>query len=57
MKKVHYIQDTKKFWQAHKESRDSVLKDIANRSKEDQRLIRTKMQANHTAVRNSRKVT
>ena len=57
MKKINYIKDTKKFWKAHKESRDAIDKDIASRSPAKQRIIRAKMHANHTAMRNAKKVT
>ena len=56
MKKINYIKDTKKFWKAHKESRDAVDKDIASRSPAKQRVIRTKMRANHMAMRNAKKI-
>lgn len=57
MKKINYIQDTEKFWQAHKESREAIDRDIANRPLAEQRVIRAKMRANHTAMRNATKVT
>ncbi len=56
MKKINYIQDTKKFWQAHKESREAVDKDIASRSPEEQHIIKAKMRANHEAMRNARRI-
>lgn len=56
MRKINYIQDTKKFWQAHKESRDAIDKDIASRPPAEQRVIRAKMYANHTAMRSAKKV-
>jgi hypothetical protein len=56
MKKINYIQDTKKFWQAHKKSRDAVDKDIASRSPKEQRVVRDKMRANHAAMRNAKKI-
>jgi len=56
MKKINYIQDTKKFWQAHKESRGAIDRDIANRPLEEQRVIKAKMRANHKAMRTARKI-
>ena len=56
MGKINYIQDTKKFWQAHKESRDAIDRDIASRSPAEQRVIKAKMRANHTAMRNATKI-
>jgi len=56
MKKIHYIQDTKKFWQAHKESRDAVDKDFASRPLKEQLVIRAKMRACHKAMRNAKKI-
>ena len=56
MKKINYIRDTKKFWHSHKESRGAIDKDIASRSPAKQRVIKAKMQANHTAMRNAKKV-
>lgn len=56
MQKINYIQDTKRFWRAHKESRGAIDKDIANRPPAEQRVIRAKMRANHTAMRNAKKV-
>ncbi len=56
MRKINYIQDTKEFWQAHKESRDAIDKDIASRSPAKQRVIKMKMQANHMAMRNAKKI-
>ncbi len=56
MRKINYIQDTKKFWRAHKVSRDAIDKDIASRPPAEQRVIRATMHANHTAMRNAKKV-
>lgn len=56
MKKINYIQDTEKFWQAHKESREAIDKDFASRSPSEQRVIRATMRANHRAMRNAKKV-
>lgn len=56
MKTINYIQDTKKFWQAHKESRDAIDRDIAHRPSAEQRVINAKMRANHTAMRNAKKI-
>ena len=56
MKKIHYVKDTKKFWQAHKESRDAIDRDIASRPITEQRVIMAKMRANHEAMRNAKKV-
>ena len=56
MKKINYIQDTKKFWQAHKESRAARDKDIASRPLEERLMIKDKMRANHAAMRNARKI-
>ncbi len=55
MKKIIYIQDTEKFWQAHKESKNAIERDIASRPLAEQLLIRAKMQANHTAMRSAKK--
>lgn len=57
MKKINYIKDTKKFWKAHKESRDAIDKDFTRRSPEGQRVITDKMRANHAAMRNAKRVT
>ena len=56
MRNIHYVQDTKKFWQAHKESRDAVDKDFASRPLKEQLVIRTKMRACHKAMRNAKKI-
>ncbi len=56
MRKINYIQDTEKFWQAHKKSRDAIDKDFESRSVKEQRVIRTKMRACHKAMRNAKKV-
>ena len=56
MRNIHYIQDTKKFWQAHKESRDAIDKDFASRSPKEQRAIRAKMHECHEAMRNAKKI-
>jgi len=56
MRKINYIQDTKRFWQTHKESRDAIDKDIAHRSPAEQRVIRATMHANHALMRNAKKV-
>lgn len=56
MKKINYIQDTKKFWQTHKESRDAIDKDIASRPLKERLMVREKMRANHAAMRNARKI-
>lgn len=56
MRKINYIKDTKKFWKAHKESRDAIDKDFASRPPAEQRAISNKMRANHAAMRNAKKV-
>jgi len=56
MRKINYIQDTEKFWQAHKESRDAIDKDFEGRPLKEQRVIRTKMRACHKAMRNAKKI-
>jgi hypothetical protein len=56
MKKINYIQDTKRFWQAHKESREAIDKDFESRPLAEQRVIRATMRANHAAMRNAKKV-
>ena len=56
MRKINYIRDTKKFWRAHKASRDAIDKDIVSRPPEEQRTVNSKMQANHAAMRNAKKV-
>ena len=56
MRKINYIQDTKKFWRARKESRGAIDKDIVGRPLAEQRVIKSKMRANHTAMRNAKKV-
>ena len=56
MKKINYIQDTKKFWQAHKESRDAIDKDFASRPSTEQLVIKAKMRAHHAAMRNAKKI-
>ena len=56
MKKINYIQDTERFWQAHKESREAIDKDFESRSPAEKRVIRATMRANHTAMRNAKKV-
>lgn len=53
---INYIQDTEKFWQAHKESRDAIDRDIENRPLSEQRVIMAKMRANHAAMRNAKKL-
>ena len=55
--KIHYVQDTKKFWQARKESRDAVDRDFMRRPLAEQRAIRSKMRANHEAMRSAKKIT
>ena len=57
MRKINYIKDTKKFWQAHKESRNAIDVDITNRPPAEQRTIMAKMRANHMAMRNAKKMT
>ncbi len=57
MKKINYIKDTKKFWQARKKSRDAVDKDLANRSFTEKLAITSKMHANHAAMRNAKQLT
>lgn len=56
MRKINYIQDTEKFWRSHKESRDAIDRDIAQRPLAEQRVIEAKMRANHTAMRNAKKI-
>ena len=56
MKNIHYIKDTNKFWQAHKESREAIDKDFASRPLAEQRVIKATMRANHTAMRNAKKI-
>lgn len=57
MRKINYIKDTKKFWKAHKASRDAIDRDFARRSPTEQHVIMDKMHANHTAMRNATRVT
>ena len=57
MKKINYIKDTKKFWKAHKASRDAIDRDFARRAPAERRVIMDKMHANHTAMRNAKRVT
>ena len=57
MKKINYIQDTEKFWQAHKESRDAIDKVIASRPPKERLMVREKMRTNHAAMRNAKKIT
>lgn len=57
MKKINYIKDTEKFWKAHKESRDAIDRDFARRTPAEQHVIMGKMRANHTAMRNAKRVT
>lgn len=57
MRSIHYVQDTKKFWQVHKESRDAVDRDFANRPPTEQLVIKAKMRACHEAMRNAKKLT
>jgi len=56
MKRINYVQDTKKFWQAHKESRDAIYKDIAQRPIAEKRVVKDKMHANHDAMRNAKRI-
>ncbi len=56
MKNIHYIQDTKKFWQTRKESRDAVDKALASRSFTEKLVIADKMHAHHKAMRNAKKI-
>ena len=56
MKKINYIENTERFWQSRKKSRDAVDKDLAGRSAPKQLAIRDKMLAHHTAMRNAKKV-
>ncbi len=57
MKKINYVQDSKKFWVSRKESRENVDRELENRSLSERLVIRGKMNANHTAVRNTKRVT
>jgi len=56
MRKINYIQDSKKFWQSRKKSRDAVDKDLASRSFPEKLVIMGKMNANHEAMRNMKRV-
>lgn len=56
MKAINYVQDTEKFWRAHKESREAVDRDIARRSPAEQRVIMTKIRANNMAMRNAKRI-
>ena len=57
MKKINYTQDSKKFWQSRKKSRDAVDKDLASRSFTEKLVIASKMHAHHAAMRNAKKIT
>ena len=56
MKKIYYMKDTKKFWKAHKESRSTIDRDIASRPIAERKVIEAKKRANHTAMRNAKKI-
>ena len=47
-------EESDKFWQARKESRDAVDKALASRSPEDKLKITQKMRANHDAMRRAK---
>jgi len=57
MKKINYIQDSKKFWESHRKSREAVDKELASRSFSEKLVIMDKMNANHEAMRNAREIT
>lgn len=56
MRKVHYVKDTKKFWETRKKSREAVDKALESRSFTEKLVIMDKMNANHKAMRNAKKI-
>ena len=57
MRKINYVKDLKAFWQTRKKSRNAVDEKLARLSFTEKLVITERMQANHDAMRNAKRIT
>ena len=56
MRKINYVQDSIAFWETRKKSRNAVDEKLSRLSFTEKLVIVDKMHANHTAMRNAKKI-
>lgn len=56
MKRISYVGNTEKFWEARKKSRSALDRDFARRSATEQHQIEAKMRVHHNAMREAKKL-